>query len=76
MARDLGNLPANLCTPTILANEAEAMARPTDSSARYWAKRRSLKKLTAWSSFLAVAQGSREPPRFIILEHAGGPKRC
>ena len=72
MARDLGNLPANLCTPTILANEAQAMAKAHGLKCEVLGEK-DIAKL-GMGSFLAVAQGSREPPRFIILEHAGGPK--
>jgi leucyl aminopeptidase len=72
LARDLGNLPANLCTPTILANEAEAMAKAHGLRCQVLGEKEIAK--LGMGSFLAVAQGSREPPRFIVLEHAGGRK--
>ena len=72
MARDLGNLPANLCTPSILANEAEAMAKAHGLRCQVLGEKEIAK--LGMGCFLAVAQGSREPPRFIILEHDGGKK--
>ena len=72
MARDLGNLPANLCTPSILASEAESMAKAHGLKCQVLDEK-AIAKL-GMRCFLAVAQGSREPPRFIVLEHAGGRK--
>ena len=72
MARDLGNLPANLCTPSILANEAEAMAKAHGLRCEVLGEKEIAK--LGMGSFLAVAQGSREPPRFIVIEHHGGKK--
>ncbi len=72
LARDLGNLPANLCTPTILASEAEAMAKAHGLKCQVLGEKE-IEKL-GMGCFLAVAQGSREAPRFIVIEHAGGRK--
>ena len=36
-------------------------------------ERKQIEKL-GMGAFLAVAQGSREPPRFIVIEHMGGKK--
>jgi leucyl aminopeptidase len=72
LARDLGNLPPNVCTPSHLADEARELAR------RYRMKltvlgREDMERL-GMRTLLSVAQGSAEPPRFITLEHRGGPK--
>jgi leucyl aminopeptidase len=71
LARDLGNLPPNVCTPSYLAGEARALAK------RYRMKvtvleRADMEKL-GMHTLLSVAQGSAEPPMFITLEHRGGP---
>jgi leucyl aminopeptidase len=71
LARDLGNLPPNVCTPSYLASEARALAK------RYRMKvtvleRADMEKL-GMHTLLSVAQGSAEPPMFITLEHRGGP---
>jgi leucyl aminopeptidase len=73
LARDLGNLPPNVCTPSRLAEEARELAR------RYRMKltvlgREDMERL-GMRALLSVAQGSAEPPRFITLEHRGGAKR-
>ncbi len=72
LAKDLGNLPGNVCTPTYLADQAKELAR------RYRMKiqildRTDMEKL-GMGSLLSVARGSAEPPKLIVLEHRGGPK--
>ena len=72
LARDLGNLPPNVCTPSHLADEARELAR------RYRMKltvlgREDMERI-GMRTLLSVAQGSAQPPRFITLEHRGGPK--
>ena len=74
LARDLGNLPPNVCTPAYLANEARELAR------RYRMKltvleRADMERL-GMRTLLSVAQGSAEPPKLITLEHRGGPTKA
>ncbi len=71
-AKDLGNLPGNVCTPTFLAEQALAMGKEHGLKVEALEKKQ-IEKL-GMGSFLAVAQGSREPPRFIVIEHMGGRK--
>jgi leucyl aminopeptidase len=71
-AKDLGNLPGNICTPSYLAEQALAMGRQHGLKVEALEKKQ-IEKL-GMGSFLAVAQGSREPPRFIVIEHMGGKK--
>jgi leucyl aminopeptidase len=73
LAKDLGNLPPNVCTPTYLANQAKELAK------RYHMKvtvleRADMEKL-GMHTLLSVAQGSAQPPKFIVLEYRGGPKK-
>ena len=74
--RDLANLPANVCTPTYLAERATELGR------RYkWVKVKVLDepaiRREKMGCFLAVARGSHEPPKFIVLEHRrGGAKQA
>ena len=72
LTKDLGNLPPNVCTPTYLANEARALARRYKMKVQVY-DRDEMQKL-GMATLLAVAQGSQEPPRFIVLEHRGGAK--
>ena len=70
--RDLGNLPANVCTPTYLANTARALARRHPKTLRVRVLDQQAIRRERMGCFLAVTQGSDEPPRFIVLEHRGG----
>lgn len=72
LARDLGNLPPNICTPTYLAEQARQLSRRSRMKVGVLGQKE-MEKL-GMGALLAVAQGSRQPPRFIILEHRGGAK--
>lgn len=72
LAKDLGNLPPNVCTPTYLAEQALAMGKTFGFKVEVL-ERDALEKL-GMGSFLAVAQGSEEPPKFIIMQHLKGQK--
>jgi len=72
LTKDLGNLPPNVCTPGYLASEARALAKRYKMKVQVL-ERADMAKL-GMATLLAVAQGSAEPPKFIILEHRGGPK--
>jgi len=71
--KDLGNTPPNICNPTWLAEQARALARAHASIKVKVLERDEMKKL-GMGSFLAVAQGSRQPPKLIVLEYLHGPK--
>jgi leucyl aminopeptidase len=72
LAKDLGNLPPNVCTPTYLADEALALGKTYGFKVKVL-DRDELKKL-GMGSFLAVSQGSEEPPKFIVMQHLKGKK--
>jgi leucyl aminopeptidase len=72
LTKDLGNLPPNICTPTYLASEAKKLAREYKMKVTVL-EQKQIEKLKM-GSFLAVAKGSREAPKFIVLEHKKGPK--
>ncbi|HVN46682.1 MAG TPA: leucyl aminopeptidase [Steroidobacteraceae bacterium] len=69
--RDLANLPANVCTPTYLAEEARALAKRHKSLTARVLDEAAIRR-ERMGCLLAVSQGSRQPPRFIVLEHRGG----
>jgi leucyl aminopeptidase len=71
IARDLGNLPGNICTPRYLAAHARKMATGSTKLKSQVLTEKELTKL-GMGSFLSVAQGSAEPPRLITLEYNGG----
>ncbi len=69
--RDLGNLPANVCTPAYLGDQARAMAKKYPSLHVQVFDEAGIRRLKM-GCFLAVTQGSVQPPRFIVIEHRGG----
>ncbi len=74
LAKDLGNLPANVCTPGYLAEQARKIAREWKLGVEVL-ERKDMEKL-GMGSLLSVAQGSRQPPKLIVLKYAGGPKKA
>jgi leucyl aminopeptidase len=72
-ARRLGDLPANVCTPSYLASQARALARKHASISVKVLNETQIGKL-GMGSFLSVAAGSDESAKLIVLEHKGGKK--
>jgi len=70
LMKDLANLPANICTPTYLADQARDLAT-TYGMAVEVLEREEMEKL-GMHTLLSVARGSHEPPKFIVLRHSGG----
>lgn len=71
-ARELGNLPGNVCTPRYLADQARDTAKALDLKAQIYDEK-DIEKL-GMGSFLSVSRGSAEPPRFIVLRYQGAAK--
>ena len=67
-AKDLGNLPGNVCTPHYLAERAQELARQFPDVKVTVLERPQIEAL-GMGSFLSVTNGSDEPPRFIVLEY-------
>ena len=72
LARTLGNLPGNICTPTYLGEEAKALGKQFKSISVKVLDRKQIEALKM-GSFLSVARGSAEEPRFIVLHYKGKP---
>jgi leucyl aminopeptidase len=70
LAKDLGNLPPNVCTPAYLAQTAQALAKKTTLKVEVLGRKQM--EALGMGSFLAVTQGSELPPQFIIMRHSGG----
>jgi leucyl aminopeptidase len=66
--RDLANLPANVCTPSYLAERARAMGKAGSGIKVQVLDEAGLKR-EKMGCFLAVTRGSDEPPKFIIMEY-------
>ncbi len=72
LAKDLGNLPGNHCTPTYLADQAKDLAKAHKLKIQVL-EQKDLEKL-GMGSFLSVAKGSDQPPKFVVLQYHGGAK--
>jgi leucyl aminopeptidase len=70
LAKNLGNLPGNFCTPSYLADQALELARTHGFDVEIL-EGADMEKL-GMNTLLSVARGSREAPKFIVLHHAGG----
>ena len=73
LTRDLANLPANICTPTYMGTRAQALAKEWPSIKTKVLEEPAIRALKM-GAFLAVAQGSEQPPRLIVCEYRGGKK--
>jgi leucyl aminopeptidase len=73
LARECANRPGNHCTPTFLAEEARRLGKSHGLKVQVL-ERKELEKL-GMGSFLAVARGSAEPPKFIVAQWQGASKK-
>jgi leucyl aminopeptidase len=70
IARHLQMLPGNVCTPTYLADRARKLATAYGFTITVLDRAAITKE--GMGALLAVAQGSEEEPRFIVLEYKNG----
>jgi leucyl aminopeptidase len=68
-ARSMSNEPANRMTPTLLAESAKQLAK--EAGVRIEVLDADRCRALGMGSYLSVAQGSHEPPRFIVMRHRG-----
>ena len=69
MTKTLGNLPPNICHPTYLAEQAQAMAKEFNLGCDIL-ERADMEQL-GMHSLLSVSRGSRQPPKLIVLTYKG-----
>jgi leucyl aminopeptidase len=72
LARTLGNLPPNICTPAYLADQAKKLARQFKLGVEVL-ERRDMEKL-GMGALLSVTQASQQPPKLIVLRYNGAGK--
>jgi len=70
LARDLQNLPSNIATPTYIANVAKEECEKVGISVKIIEKEEAEK--LGMNVYLAVARGSEERPKFVVMEYKGG----
>ena len=74
LAKTLGNLPGNICTPTYLAAKALALGKAHKSIKTTVLEEKDMQKL-GMGSFLSVTRGSEQPAKLITMEYHGGDKK-
>jgi leucyl aminopeptidase len=70
LAKTLGNLPGNMCTPTHLAETAQALGKEYGLKVEVL-ERDDMEKL-GMGALLSVARGSHQPPKFIVAQYRSG----
>ena len=73
LAKELGNLPGNICTPTYLANQARDLAQAFPALKVEVLDEDAMAKL-GMGALLSVARGSRQPAKLIVMNYRGGKK--
>ncbi len=73
VARELGNLPGNICTPTYLANQAKALSRKHASLSTSIVEEKKMREL-GMGSLLSVTAGTDQPAKLIVMNYQGTSK--
>ena len=71
LARDLANLPGNICTPSYLADQARKLGRGKRKLKVSVLEEKDMQQL-GMGALLSVSRGSRQPAKLIVLEYKGG----
>ncbi len=74
LARNLQALPGNVCTPEYLADVAKRLGSTYGHKVTVWNRTQMLKH--GMGGLLAVAQGSRQEPQFIVMEYKGAGRQA
>ncbi|MCI0505911.1 MAG: leucyl aminopeptidase [Gammaproteobacteria bacterium] len=74
VTKDLANMPANICTPTYLAEHAKNMSKDYKILKVTILEKEDMEKM-GMGAFLSVAKGSRQPPKLIVIEFMNGKKK-
>ena len=70
-ARELANLPANICTPRYLADQARKLAKDRSKLTTQILDEKKMAEL-GMGALLSVSAGSDEPARLIVMNYKGG----
>jgi leucyl aminopeptidase len=70
LAKDLGNLPGNICTPSYLAEQAQALSQRYDTVITTILEEEEMEEL-GMGSLLSVSKGSRQPAKLITMNYQG-----
>lgn len=75
LAKDLGNLPPNVCTPTYLARTAQGLGKKYKNLITSIVNEAEMKKL-GMHSLLSVTAGTVEPAKLIVMKYKGAGKQA
>jgi leucyl aminopeptidase len=70
-ARELGNLPPNICNPAYIAEQAQKLANEHEGVACEILEEAEMRKL-GMGALLGVSQGSANAPKLVVLQWKGG----
>ncbi len=73
LAKELSNLPGNICTPRFLAERALALGKDFPKLRVEILEEKDMERL-GMGALLSVSRGSRQPAKLIVMEHRGGKK--
>ncbi len=74
LAKTLGNMPGNICTPEYLANQSVILAKHHGKIKTTVLEEKDMEKL-GMGALLSVSKGSREPAKLITIEYMAGDKK-
>ena len=69
LAKDLSNMPGNVCTPSFLANRAKKLSKSHGLKVKVLSEKEM--ETLGMGSLLSVSKGSREPAKLIVMEYKG-----
>lgn len=75
LAKDLGNLPGNFCTPGYLADRARDLGKQHPQLRVKVLEEAHMQEL-GMGALLSVSRGSRQPAKLIVMEYRGGRKNA
>jgi len=70
LAKELGNLPANVCTPSHIARTAQKLGRELRNVTTRVVSEAEMKRL-GMHSLLSVTAGTKEPAKLIVMQYKG-----
>ena len=70
VAKELGNLPGNICTPSYMANQAKSLARKHKTLTTRIIDEKAMAEL-GMGSLLSVTAGTDQPAKLIVMEYKG-----
>jgi leucyl aminopeptidase len=73
-AKELGNLPGNICTPTYLAQQAKSLARNNKTVTTTIVEEKKMLEL-GMGALLSVSAGSVQPAKLIVINYNGAAKK-